>query len=88
MALGRFQKGQKVYTCQSCKKQTRNVGGDEFYAGLCADCYELAGIDNSLTDNGPEEMSGKLTAQHIFERRPELIPVFKALSDVVLKKEI
>lgn len=49
----RFQKGSGVYTCHCCKRSTRSTGrGDNENAGLCAECYDLAGEENSLSDNG------------------------------------
>lgn len=53
MANRTFKKGQSIYTCRCCGRQTRNTnseGGIE----LCAQCYELAGFENMLQDS-PEE---------------------------------
>jgi hypothetical protein len=49
----RFVRGSGVYTCNCCKRQTRSTGrGDNEYAGLCAECYDLAGEENTLSDTG------------------------------------
>ena len=39
-----------VYTCSSCKKQTRETGQGESGCDLCAKCYDEAGWENSHTD--------------------------------------
>jgi hypothetical protein len=50
----RFQRGGAgVYVCQSCKRNTRSTGrGDNENSQLCAQCYDLAGEVNSLSDDG------------------------------------
>jgi hypothetical protein len=58
----RFQKGTGRYTCGVCKRQTRATGrGDNEHVGLCVECYEIAGIENEIADNG--DPSGKLAAE-------------------------
>lgn len=51
MAIKTFQRGSAVYKCNSCGRSTRNTG-DEGNSRLCYECYELAGIDNEISDNG------------------------------------
>lgn len=47
----RFQKfGRGVFTCHCCKRQTRETTGDHGQLDLCEDCFELAGIENSISD--------------------------------------
>lgn len=56
----RFQRGSGCYTCSNCKRQTRATGGnDNEHVGLCAECYELAGIENEIADRGqtPERLA-------------------------------
>ena len=49
----RFAKGTGLYTCRCCKRRTRDTGrGDNEGVGLCAECYDLAGEENHLSDNG------------------------------------
>lgn len=49
----RFAKGSAVYTCGCCGRQTRSTGrGDNEHARLCADCYDLGGVENEISDNG------------------------------------
>jgi hypothetical protein len=89
--IGKFRRGETTYVCHCCKKLTRNTG-DEGGAGLCADCYDLAGIQNGMSDNGPdwlaeEAANGKgpgMVARAILTRRPELVPLFKDVADIAL----
>lgn len=49
----RFTKGSAVYTCGCCDRRTRQTGrGDNEHVGLCAECYDLAGEENTLSDTG------------------------------------
>ena len=52
MAIRNFQRGSSTYTCRVCNRRTRNTG-DEGSTGLCFECFELAGIENEISDNGP-----------------------------------
>lgn len=54
MAYKNFQRGTSTYLCYSCERRTRAVG-DEINTvlngtGLCADCFELAGLENAHFD--------------------------------------
>lgn len=84
MALKNFRRGETTYICQVCKKNTRNVGGDEAGCRLCLDCFNLAGIENGLSDNGMEYFQdyAKEVAE-IFIRRPELAPLHEKLSEAL-----
>ena len=47
----RFVKGCAVYKCRLCQRLTRQTGqGDNDHIGLCAECYELAGLENVVMD--------------------------------------
>jgi len=49
----RFQKGTGLYECKCCGHKTRSTGqGDNEHVGLCTVCYDLAGEENHLSDNG------------------------------------
>jgi hypothetical protein len=49
----RFTKGIGLYRCRCCGRQTRDTGrGDNELVGNCAECYDLAGEENSLSDTG------------------------------------
>lgn len=52
-ATNRFAKGSAVYSCRCCKRSTRSTGrGDNEHVRLCADCYDLGGEENHLSDTG------------------------------------
>jgi len=56
--VSRFQKSRfghttPTYRCRVCKRLTRNTG-DEGGVTLCLHCWELAGIENTISDNGLE----------------------------------
>ena len=52
-SASRFARGSAVYTCRCCGRNTRSTGrGDNEHAKLCAECYDLAGEENSLSDTG------------------------------------
>lgn len=72
-----FKRGTGVYQCHVCSRQTRATGrGDNENAGLCAQCYELAGIENAISDgDDPSEwrdtimgLLGELTRKGIDTR--------------------
>ena len=52
MGVQHFQRGSGVFVCRVCGRRTRAVNVDHAQTGNCADCYELAGIDNTISDNG------------------------------------
>ena len=64
-----------------------NTGrGDNENCGLCADCFDLATIQNGLWDNGGEylkESGYDAKVRAIFARRPELIAEFTELHEAV-----
>lgn len=42
-----------VYNCRCCGRATRATGrGDNEFTGNCAECYDLGGEENSLSDSG------------------------------------
>lgn len=48
-----FQRGSAVYECRCCTRRTRSTGnGDNEHVLLCAECYDLASEENSLSDTG------------------------------------
>ena len=49
----RFQKGSGMYQCVSCKRNTRSTGrGDNENLRMCEECYDIAGIENQIADQG------------------------------------
>ena len=82
----RFQKGSGCYTCTCCKKLTRSTGrGDNEMAKMCADCFDLAGIENYTMDNTVEDAKENYGAEvkAILARRPELIEKFTDLKAIL-----
>jgi hypothetical protein len=59
----RFGRGSGVYTCRTCGRKTRQTGGDNHSVGLCEECYEIAGLENSLADNRPPWTPEKCKAE-------------------------
>lgn len=58
MAVKSFQRGSSVYTCRCCGRSTRaSRDMSEGDIQLCAQCYELAGWENTLSDMGEEELN-------------------------------
>ena len=48
-----FTLGSGCYVCRSCGRKTRDDGnGDSVNTRTCTDCYELAGIENTISDEG------------------------------------
>lgn len=48
-----FTKGSGAYTCRCCGRKTRDDGnGDSVNVLSCTQCYELAGIENQISDEG------------------------------------
>jgi hypothetical protein len=64
LITNRFTKGSGCYTCNACGLKTRSTG-DNGQCHLCENCYELAGYDNMVSDNGVES----LTESHISDIR-------------------
>ena len=50
----KFGRGSGVYVCACCKRRTRQTGGYNDTLQLCEECYEIAGQENALSDNGTE----------------------------------
>lgn len=49
----RFQRFSAVYACRCCDRKTRATGrGDNENVKLCAECFDLGGEENSLSDSG------------------------------------
>lgn len=48
-----FARGSAVYACRCCGRNTRSTGrGDNELIQLCAECFDLGGEENSLSDSG------------------------------------
>jgi len=56
-----------VYVCRICKRNTRATGrGDNDNVELCAECYDLAGIENAISD-GDQRPGDAEQAQALLE---------------------
>lgn len=68
----RFQKGSGMYACNVCGRNTRSTGqGDNEHVKLCAECYDLAGEANHLSDNAGklyDPQGAASTLQHLGEK--------------------
>jgi hypothetical protein len=54
-----FQKGSGCFKCSSCGRLTRHTTSDN--PDICGPCYELAGFENGVTDNGVDHIAGYLS---------------------------
>lgn len=59
MRISQFRGGKSTFICECCKRRTRETNGDHAQTGLCAWCFDLAGIENTLSDNGAEQAFGE-----------------------------
>lgn len=51
LTTNRFARGSGVYACRVCKRNTRSTGrGDNEHVRLCAECFDLSGIENAVLD--------------------------------------
>ena len=49
----KFTKGCSTFSCGSCGRLTRQTGrNDNEHLGLCAECYDLGGVENEICDSG------------------------------------
>lgn len=49
-----------TYICNCCDRRTRETGNGESDCDLCYECYELAGLDNSINDGGRDATPSEL----------------------------
>lgn len=53
-----FTHGTGCYTCESCKRKTRDDGnGDSVGLRLCTQCYEVGGLENQISDHGRDPIA-------------------------------
>lgn len=75
----RFITGKSVYKCRSCERLTRQTGrGDCEHIDLCEQCYELAGIENAITDGAsPKEYALQILQLYgeLMQKKGAQIPV-------------
>lgn len=55
-----FTSRSRCYRCANCNRATRATGrGDNENCDLCVECYDIAGIENGLSDGTYEDDSQK-----------------------------
>lgn len=47
-----FHRGSAVYNCGTCGRGTRATGVQAVGSELCPQCWDIAGIDNQINDDG------------------------------------
>lgn len=72
MRVSKFEKqrpgfGSPVYTCRICSKQTRETGDGESDCDLCWKCFEICGLENTISDCGAESPKAIKAAARIAE---------------------
>jgi hypothetical protein len=50
MKINKFYRGSATFKCDACGRGTRDTGVQSLGNKLCPQCYELAGIENSISD--------------------------------------
>ena len=50
MALKRFYRGSTTFPCNVCGRITRDTGVQSIGNKICPQCFELAGIENDISD--------------------------------------
>lgn len=64
MAIKTFRRGSSTFKCNVCDRLTRDTGVQSFGNKICPQCYELAGIENGISDGHEtrEEMDKTIRA--------------------------
>lgn len=50
MAIKHFHKGSAVFKCNVCGRGTRDTGVQSAGNRICPQCFELAGLENEVSD--------------------------------------
>lgn len=50
MAVKTFQRGSSTFPCGTCNRLTRYTGSQSLGNKICPQCFELAGIENEISD--------------------------------------
>lgn len=70
----KFEKGSGCYNCKSCTRKTRATeNGDATALGLCAQCFEIGGIENQISDGGYETPAEKRKLQLEIQEYEQII---------------
>lgn len=57
MSNSTFQRGAGSFTCEACGRKTRHTGVQDADSRLCPEDYELAGLYNTMQDEGAEGLA-------------------------------
>lgn len=58
-----FQRGSGCFNCSCCGRQTRHTGEQAYGSDLCPNCWEVAGIENEISDGHREDDMDKAEAE-------------------------
>lgn len=64
----KFSPGTGCFSCESCGRRTRDTGVQSIGSKICPDCYEVAGIDNAVTDGDMTNEEGLKAARRYIDR--------------------
>lgn len=57
-----FRRGESTYKCECCRRLTRRVDQS---SNLCTECWELAGIENSVYDRCATPEDARVAVQYV-----------------------
>lgn len=70
MAISKFHRGSAVFKCNVCGRKTRDTGAQSAGNKICPQCFELAGIENEISDGyGTYEERKNTIARYVAEIR-------------------
>lgn len=75
--------GRSTFKCQSCGRMTRYTGVQSLGTGICPDCFEIAGYDNTINDNG---LKGRELAENVAAAEDHLANIAAKGGDVARVK--
>ena len=68
MRISKFHKGSSTFKCNVCGRTTRDTGVQSAGNKICPQCYELAGIENEISDgHATREERIESIAQYVAE---------------------
>ncbi len=69
MAIKHFHRGSSTFPCNVCGRRTRDTGVQSAGNKICPQCYDLAGLENEVSDG----------YKTIAEARDEALPLIAAI---------
>lgn len=64
--VSKFVKGSSTFTCGCCRRLTRFTGDQAVGSKLCPQCWDLAGYENQLSDDGELDDSTKAHVRSVY----------------------